>query len=78
MSWVVLRQSIRCSRCQRPLAPGERARLGQVVERHVWCVGCAKAGLQEDPPADPPAQEFAPLAGSQRELGFDHPDQEAP
>lgn len=71
MSWVILRRACRCSRCARDLAPGDRARLGNIVRHHVWCELCARTGLQETPPADPPSQDLAPLAGSQRELAFD-------
>ncbi|MGE0363029.1 MAG: hypothetical protein AB7R67_20110 [Vicinamibacterales bacterium] len=71
MSWVTLRRPCRCSRCARDLAPGERARFGDRVRTHIWCERCARAGLQEEPPLDPPPQDVPLPAGSQRELAFE-------
>jgi hypothetical protein len=72
VTWVLIRRARACSRCHQPLEVGAQARIGRVVPNYVWCVRCAKSGLQEDPPEDRPLfEDLAPLAGSQRELPLD-------
>lgn len=52
MSWEYARAGLSCHTCHQPVAEGEMVRRGDVATANVWCIGCAKARLDDEPPDD--------------------------
>lgn len=56
MSWEYARDGLTCHTCHAPITDGEIVRRGDVATANVWCVGCAKARLDDESPSDIPAR----------------------
>jgi hypothetical protein len=69
MSWRTVYAPLPCSFCPTVITAGRWARFSVHGHQVVWCPGCAKTRLLEDPPAlpvaePPPAPSPKPVAAS--------------